>query len=115
MAVLIQRVIDADAAGVAFTANPTTEDRDQVIVSAVRGMGERLVSGEAMPDSGRCAAMTSNASARPKRLSTATMVGAVAELARAMERVLGVPEDVGGRSRTANCMVAASATDHGAS
>ena len=42
MAVLIQRLVDADAAGVAFTANPITGDRDQVIVSAVRGMGERL-------------------------------------------------------------------------
>lgn len=45
MAVLVQRLIQADAAGVAFTANPVTGDRTEVVISAVRGLGERLVSG----------------------------------------------------------------------
>ena len=50
MAVLVQRMVDAVAAGVAFTANPVTGDRDEVVISAVRGLGERLVSGEASAD-----------------------------------------------------------------
>jgi pyruvate,water dikinase len=50
MAVLVQRMVAADAAGVAFTANPVTGDRSETIVSAVRGLGERLVSGETSPD-----------------------------------------------------------------
>src|SRR5919106_2979086 len=50
MAVLVQRMVPADAAGVAFSANPVTGDRDQTLVSAVRGLGERLVSGRATPD-----------------------------------------------------------------
>jgi len=50
MAVLVQRLVEADAAGVAFTANPVTGDRGEVVVSAVRGLGERLVSGQVTPD-----------------------------------------------------------------
>lgn len=41
---LVQRLVAADAAGVAFTANPVTGDQE-ILVSAVRGVGDRLVSG----------------------------------------------------------------------
>ena len=50
MAVLVQVMVPADAAGVAFTANPLTGDRDEVVISAVRGLGERLVGGQATGD-----------------------------------------------------------------
>ncbi|HEY6541237.1 MAG TPA: PEP/pyruvate-binding domain-containing protein, partial [Ktedonobacteraceae bacterium] len=50
MAVLVQRQVEATAAGVAFTANPMTGNRAEVVISAVRGSGERLVSGQATPD-----------------------------------------------------------------
>jgi phosphohistidine swiveling domain-containing protein len=50
MAVLVQRLVPAEMAGVAFTADPLTGDRDVVLVSAVRGLGDRLVSGEAGAD-----------------------------------------------------------------
>src|SRR6266542_3923533 len=50
MAVLIQRLVTADAAGVAFTANPVSGARDETLVSAVRGLGDRLMSGEVNPD-----------------------------------------------------------------
>lgn len=50
LAVVVQRTVSADASGVAFTANPVTGARDQVVVTAVRGLGERLVSGEAAGD-----------------------------------------------------------------
>src|SRR5215203_3637464 len=46
MAVLIQVMVDPMAAGVAFTAHPVTGDRTQTVVTAVTGLGERLVSGE---------------------------------------------------------------------
>jgi hypothetical protein len=38
------------AAGVAFSANPVTGDRDETVISAVRGLGEQLVSGQAEAD-----------------------------------------------------------------
>ena len=50
MAVVVQVLVDADIAGVAFTANPITGARDEVVVSAVHGLGEALVSGEVSPD-----------------------------------------------------------------
>ena len=48
MAVLVQAMVDPTAAGVAFTAHPVTGDRDQVVVTAVPGLGDPLVSGEAV-------------------------------------------------------------------
>ncbi len=50
MAVLVQVMVEAQAAGVAFTADPVTGDRDEVVITAVRGLGERLVGGEAVGD-----------------------------------------------------------------
>jgi rifampicin phosphotransferase len=50
IAVLVQHLLAPRAAGVAFTANPVTGDRDEILVSAVRGLGDRLVSGSAQPD-----------------------------------------------------------------
>jgi phosphoenolpyruvate synthase/pyruvate phosphate dikinase len=50
LAVLVQQMIHADIAGVAFSANPVTGDRQQVMVEAVYGLGELLVQGLATPD-----------------------------------------------------------------
>jgi pyruvate,water dikinase len=50
MAVLVQRLIEADAAGVAFSANPVSGDRREILVSAVSGLGDKLVSGEVTPE-----------------------------------------------------------------
>ncbi|MEO7599030.1 MAG: PEP/pyruvate-binding domain-containing protein [Opitutus sp.] len=49
-AVLIQRMVDADSAGVAFSADPVSGRRGNAIVSAVFGLGSALVSGEADAD-----------------------------------------------------------------
>jgi rifampicin phosphotransferase len=53
MAVILQELVDAEAAGVAFSADPITGDRSIAVVSAVRGLGESLVSGEEDGDSFR--------------------------------------------------------------
>lgn len=45
MAVVVQRMVEPEAAGVAFTADPVTGDRGTAVVSAVYGLGEGLVSG----------------------------------------------------------------------
>lgn len=49
-AVLVQRMIDADSAGVAFSADPVSGRRSLAVVSAVFGLGSALVSGEADAD-----------------------------------------------------------------
>ena len=50
MNIVVQKMVDARAAGVLFTANPVNARRDQIVVDAVAGLGETLVSGQATPD-----------------------------------------------------------------
>lgn len=52
IAVVVQRLIDADCAGVLFTRNPTTGARERLIEAAY-GLGETVVSGAVVPDSYR--------------------------------------------------------------
>lgn len=51
VAVIVQRMLRPDAAGVAFTRHPVTGERE-VVVEAVRGVGEPLVAGVVSPSSG---------------------------------------------------------------
>ncbi|HTS52756.1 MAG TPA: PEP/pyruvate-binding domain-containing protein [Burkholderiales bacterium] len=50
MAVVVQRMVDASTAGVIFTVDPVTGQRDRVVINAVRGLGEALVGGYRTPD-----------------------------------------------------------------
>ncbi|MDE3116403.1 MAG: PEP/pyruvate-binding domain-containing protein, partial [Pseudomonadota bacterium] len=50
MAVVIQRMVDARAAGVMFTRSPTTGDRSVVTIEGAWGLGSAVVSGEVTPD-----------------------------------------------------------------
>lgn len=50
IAVLVQRQLDSASAGVAFSVNPRTNDYDEVVVHANRGLGESVVSGSVTPD-----------------------------------------------------------------
>ncbi len=50
IAVVVQRMIEAERAGVLFTANPLNHRRDQMLLSASWGLGEALVGGEVDPD-----------------------------------------------------------------
>ena len=50
MAVLVQEMIPAEIAGVAFTANPVTAARDEVVIESSWGMGAAIVDGRVTPD-----------------------------------------------------------------
>jgi len=50
LAVAVQQLVPAEAAGVMFTANPFTGRRDQVMISAAWGLGESVVGGTVTPD-----------------------------------------------------------------
>ncbi len=50
IAVVVQKMVDADKAGVMFTVNPHTGDRDKLVIEAAWGLGEAVVSGEVTPD-----------------------------------------------------------------
>ena len=50
LAVVVQRMVEAEAAGVMFTANPANGRRDQIAISAAWGLGESVVSGTVTTD-----------------------------------------------------------------
>ena len=50
LAVVVQEMVDADASGVLFTANPRTGRRNETVIDAVAGLGDELVSGHVIPD-----------------------------------------------------------------
>lgn len=50
MAVVVQALVPADAAAVVFTRHPVTGRTDQLVVTAIRGLGEAMVSGTVTPD-----------------------------------------------------------------
>jgi pyruvate, water dikinase len=50
MAVVVQRMVQADVAGVLFTCDPVRKRRDRMVVEAVLGLGEAAVSGAVTPD-----------------------------------------------------------------
>lgn len=97
LGVLVQSLVRADSAGVAFTVNPVTGARDEVLVSAVPGLGERLVSGEVSPDE-----WTVPAGGAGDAVNTSGHHGAldaqqareIAEMAEQAALVLGGPTDI---------------------
>lgn len=94
MSVLVQQMVAAESAGVAFTANPVTGDRGEVVVNSVRGLGERLVSGNVTGDEWSVRGDTARlvfGSARSIDERTALRV---AEVARQVEGYFGTPQDV---------------------
>lgn len=50
MSVVVQRMVDASCAGVLFTVDPVSGRHDRLVIDAVKGLGESLVSGEETPD-----------------------------------------------------------------
>lgn len=50
LAVVVQRMVDADVAGVLFTADPVTGRRTRSVLDASPGLGEAVVSGAVNPD-----------------------------------------------------------------
>jgi pyruvate, water dikinase len=50
MAVVVQRMVEPRKSGVLFTVDPVQRRRDRMVVEAVYGLGEQVVSGHATPD-----------------------------------------------------------------
>ena len=98
-AVLIQRMVNADTAGVAFSADPVTGRRGVAVVSAVFGLGDALVSGEANADTWQVDRSGQIVQAVPaeqgrKPVLTDEQVRAVAALARRCAAHFGRPQDI---------------------
>ncbi len=50
VAVIVQELVDARAAGVMFTRHPRTGDRSLIVIESSYGLGESVVGGEVTPD-----------------------------------------------------------------
>ncbi|UBU15754.1 PEP/pyruvate-binding domain-containing protein [Nonomuraea gerenzanensis] len=50
IAVVVQRMVEAEVAGVLFTADPVSGDRGRLVIDASSGLGEAVVSGLVTPD-----------------------------------------------------------------
>ena len=50
IAVLVQELVHSEVSGVAFSANPLTGGRDEVMINASWGLGESIVGGSVTPD-----------------------------------------------------------------
>ncbi len=51
VAVVVQKMVQSEIAGIAFTVHPVTRDKNQIIIEAGWGLGEAVVSGQITPDS----------------------------------------------------------------
>jgi rifampicin phosphotransferase len=95
-AVIVQRMVTAEAAGVAFSGDPVSGRRGIAVVSAVRGNGRRLVSGECDGDTWHVD--RDGQIAERRTLSCGVLsddrVRAVASLARQAARHFGLPQDI---------------------
>ena len=50
LAVVVQKMVESEASGVLFTANPLTGLRSETVIDATVGLGEALVAGQVDPD-----------------------------------------------------------------
>ncbi len=50
LAVVVQELVHAEAAGVLFSANPMSGRRDEMVINAAWGLGEAIVAGKVSPD-----------------------------------------------------------------
>jgi len=51
IAVVVQKMVNSEKSGIAFSVHPVTQDRNQIIIEAGFGLGEAIVSGQITPDS----------------------------------------------------------------
>lgn len=94
VAVLVQRMVDATAAGVAFSANPVTGERQEVRINAVKGLADRLVSGHVSPDEWSVRSSTAHQLTGVEGAIDSAQAVKIAELTRHIEKLFGTPQDI---------------------
>jgi pyruvate, water dikinase len=122
MAVGVQQMVHARAAGVAMSLDPSNGDRSKIVIESIWGLGEPLVSGQATPDlfvvdkvllepvkrviAGKPSELVGDVANRATMLRevedarrnaaslTDAQIRAVARVVKAVERAFGAPQDV---------------------
>ncbi|TML88449.1 MAG: pyruvate, water dikinase [Actinobacteria bacterium] len=96
MAVVVQQMVEPKKSGVLFTVDPVQRRRDQMIVEAIYGLGEQVVSGEATPDHYVLdrAGATKREHVPNGGVLDASELAELAALGRSLEEQFGGPQDV---------------------
>jgi phosphohistidine swiveling domain-containing protein len=94
LAVVVQRMIDAESAGVLFTADPITGRRRRAAIEAVRGLGEQLVSGAVNPDHFTVDARSGAVLERRGDILSDTQLRDLAAMGMQIEDHFGRPQDI---------------------
>jgi pyruvate,water dikinase len=94
MAVIIQRMVAPAAGGVVLTTDPINGDRHTCVVTAVRGTGDRLVSGAALGDEWHVRDDAATARRRPEQAIDRRQAIQVASEARRIAAARGAPLDI---------------------
>lgn len=92
--VLIQVMIDPVCAGVAFTADPITGERDTTIVTATRGLANRLLSGQVPGDEWRIRGRRATPARSPEGVLSGSLARRVARTAEEIATMFETPQDV---------------------
>ena len=120
LAVVVQEMVNADAAGILFTANPINGRRDEMVINAAWGLGEAIVGGLVSPDTivaDKATGKVRNIEVAEKTVATVLTesgtreepldearrksqvlseadVAALVEIARRIEEYYGKPQDI---------------------
>jgi pyruvate,water dikinase len=100
IAVVVQQMVDADKSGVTFTADPVQRRRDRIVVEAVFGLGEAVVSGSVTPDhyaidrSDGAVVREFLPGGEAARVLTPAELTSLRELAERLEAFFGKPQDI---------------------
>ena len=94
LAVVVERMVDAQSAGVLFTADPITGRRRRAAIEAVRGLGEQLVSGAVNPDHYVVNTRSGAILERRGDIVTDAQLGELAALGARIEEHFGRPQDI---------------------
>ncbi len=94
MAVIVQRMVTPTAAGVALTADPISGNRRSCVITAIRGLGDRLVSGASVGDEWVVVRDVATARRQPEKAIDRDQALRVATEARRIEAIAGVSQDV---------------------
>jgi rifampicin phosphotransferase len=94
MAVIIQHMVAPAAAGVVLTADPIGGDRQTCVVTAVRGTGERLVSGTVAGDEWTVRGDSAKPRRQPEHAIDTDQARMIALEARRIADARGTPQDI---------------------
>ncbi|HBQ50965.1 hypothetical protein A3B42_00540 [Candidatus Daviesbacteria bacterium RIFCSPLOWO2_01_FULL_38_10] len=97
MAVVIQKMVDVKVAGVMFTANPVTNNEEEIMIESVLGLGEQLVQGSVTPDNfvvDKESGEINSKDLQGEQTIDDEVVKKLVELGKKIEGYFGSPQDI---------------------